>query len=90
MEAMATERLRRTLRSAAADAAGDAAAEAELRALAARVEAEAARDGASASLAHGRVEAEPLERLRAAVVARWLRSPRPPSPAEAARVLAAF
>jgi signal transduction histidine kinase len=82
MEAMATERLRRTLRAAAAEAAGDDPdALRELRELAARIEAEASGEAPDAS--------QPLERLRAALVERWLRSYHPPSGDEAARVLAA-
>ncbi|MFL5538282.1 MAG: sensor histidine kinase, partial [Longimicrobiaceae bacterium] len=84
MEAMATERLGRMLRSAAADAAGgDPDALRELRELADRVEAVAEH------APPGSAGAAP-ERLRAALLERWLRSPHRPSPAEAARVLAAL
>lgn len=81
---MATERLGRMLRSAATDAAGgDPDALRELRELADRVEAVANH------APPGSAGAAP-ERLRAALLERWLRSPHRPSPADAARVLAAL
>ena len=81
---MATDRLGRMLRSAAADAAGgDPDALRELRELADRVE-------AAAEQAPPGPGGSPADRLRTALLERWMRSPHRTSPAEAARVLAAL